>query len=173
MKISTVWLGSVIFSILMASNNVVFANNINAIQENVVRLSEPVTKDSTSETFGIPLNTSLDTIELSELMSNTDGYKERPFLLKTKISKVCQKKGCFFIAQQDETVVRVSFKDYGFFIPSDSSGKTVMLTGQLHKKEISKAQATHFAQDLKTENSPIKAGVVYEIVATSVKIPIS
>ena len=138
----------------------------------VVRLSEPVAKDASTETFGDKLNTNLPKISLSMLVENAQTYTNTPFLVETKIAKVCQKKGCFFIAQQGEHVLRVAFKDYGFFIPSDSGGKTVLLNGVLLRKSLSNAQAIHFNEDLKDNSVTLQAGDVYEIVASSVKIPL-
>jgi hypothetical protein len=146
------------------------------VNQEAVRLSEPVVKDENSETFGAKLDMSLDLLQLTELINQAQEYQEKPFRLETKIAKVCQKKGCFFIAQQNDTVVRVSFKDYGFFIPSDSGNKIVMLTGTLIKKEVTDAQAAHFNDDLKDSDgqpkNAIKAGATYEIVADSIKIPL-
>lgn len=136
-----------------------------------IRLSEPVESDAHSETFGAQLNIDLPIETLSGIMTKGEKALGSPFLVKTRISKVCQKKGCFFIAQEDQHVVRVSFRDYGFFIPTDSNGKTVTLAGELVKKEMTEAQAEHFNSDLNDKKSQLKAGVVYEIVADSVKIP--
>jgi hypothetical protein len=148
-------------------------NSQSAAYADTIRLSEPLVKDNTSETFGAPLNTKLTKVSLAELATSSSSLLGKPFRLQTKIAKVCQKKGCFFIAQQDEHILRVSFKDYGFFIPTDSSGKIVTLTGELIQKEMTQEQAKHFAADLKDDSSTIKPGVVYEIVANSVKIPLS
>lgn len=149
--------------LLIALSQPVFADTI--------RLSEPVVQTDKTETFGSEVNTRLPEVTLATLTSNPDTYLEQPFLLKTRVAKVCQKKGCFFIAQQGNDIIRVSFKDYGFFIPTDSSDKTVTLTGQLVKKMMSEAQAAHFRQDINDENTSLKAGEVYEIVADSVRIP--
>jgi hypothetical protein len=138
-----------------------------------LRLSEPVATNATSETFGIVLNTDLPMVSLSTLAEDSKEYVGKSFQLKTKISKVCQKKGCFFIAQQNEHIIRVSFKDYSFFVPTDSSGKTVILAGQLIQKEMTQKQAEHFNADLQSNSDSIKPGVVYEIVANSVQIPLT
>jgi hypothetical protein len=144
-----------------------------ALSAQTISLSEPVAKDASSETYGEVLNNALKEVSISDLASDSAQYLNTPFTLKTRIAKVCQKKGCFFIAQQNEHVFRVSFKDYGFFIPTDSSGKTVLLNGELIQKEISEEQAAHFSADLQAEAGEIAHGAVYEIVATSVKIPLS
>ena len=137
----------------------------------LVRMSEPVAADANSETFGAELNQSLTKVSLKQLLNSPERFLEEPFLLTTQISKVCQKKGCFFIAKEDHLAIRVAFKDYGFFIPNDSGNKVVELNGSLLQKQLSKKQADHFNQDIKAKDPAIKAGKQYEIVATSVKIP--
>jgi len=136
-----------------------------------LRLSEPVSQDAQSETFGVQLDKSLPKLSMQSLVMDSSSHLAKPFQVETRIAKVCQKKGCFFIAQQDQHILRVSFRDYGFFIPTDSSGKTVTLAGELVKKEISPEQAAHFKADLKSDTDLVKPGVVYEIVADSVRIP--
>lgn len=136
-----------------------------------LRLSEPVTQDAQSETFGVKLDRSLPKLTMASLVTNSSSFLAKPFQVEARIAKVCQKKGCFFIAQQDQHILRVSFRDYGFFIPTDSSGKTVTLAGELVQKEISPELAAHFKADLRSETDTLKPGVVYEIVADSVKIP--
>jgi hypothetical protein len=130
-----------------------------------------VTQNAQSETFGVELDNSLPKFSMQNLTTDSPSYLAKPFQVEARIAKVCQKKGCFFIAQQDQHILRVSFRDYGFFIPTDSSGKTVLLAGELVQKEISPEQAAHFKADLNSETDMVKPGVVYEIVAVSVKIP--
>ena len=67
-------------------------------------------------------------------------------------------------------MLRVSFKDYGFFVPTDISGRRVTMVGELVEREISEDQAEHMSEDLGEEGA-MQAGVVYEIVATSVRVP--
>ncbi len=136
----------------------------------IVRLSEPTSSDAKSETFGAKLDTSLPKTTLMKLMKNARTNLDKPLLIETKVSKVCQKKGCFFIAQQDDVFVRVSFKDYDFFIPTDSTNKTVLLNGTLISKNRTDEQAAHFNSDLKTDNV-LESGTVYEIVASSIRVP--
>ena len=108
---------------------------------------------------------------LKDLVAQSADYVGKPFQLDTKVAKVCQKKGCFFIAQQGDDVMRVAFRDYGFFVPTNSAGKTVTLAGELIKKEMTTEQVKHFNKDMQGGSDAVKEGVVYEILADSVKIP--
>ncbi len=136
-----------------------------------IRLSEPVVADEASETFGAILDTRLPGVTLQSLVAEPDKHLGKAFKLETRIGKVCQKKGCFFVAQQGRDALRVSFKDYGFFIPTDSSGKTVTLAGKLIEKQLAPEQVAHFESDLQEKSAAIKPGLVYEIVAESIQIP--
>lgn len=148
-----------------------FVSVVSSASAETIRLSEPVAQDANSETFGKVIDSSLTQVSMAEVATQSAALVGKPFIVETKIAKVCQKKGCFFIAQYQDQVIRVSFRDYGFFIPTDAGGKTVVLAGELVEKEMSAEQAEHFNQDLKSEAGAIKTGVVYEIIADSVKIP--
>ena len=90
-----------------------------------LRLSEPVAEDASSETFGSPLDEGLTPITLGQALAEPAKYFNQTVAVETKVGKVCQKKGCFFIAQQGSNSMRVSFKDYSFFVPTNISGQTV------------------------------------------------
>jgi hypothetical protein len=85
---------------------------------------------------------------------------------------VCQRKGCFLIAQDGEHVARVTFRDYGFFVPTDSTGKTVTLVGTLGRRTLDEAQAKHYAEDAGKNPAEVTGPQMeYAIVASSVIIP--
>ena len=136
----------------------------------VVRLSEPVRIDADSETFGAALDESLPQVRLPDLVGAAEEWLGKPVRVDVRVSEVCQKKGCFLIARDGATVLRVSFRDYAFFVPTDVGGKTVTLAGELVRVERSADEASHLVDDLGTTGG-LPAGHVYEIVATSVRIP--
>lgn len=136
-----------------------------------IRLSAPVNQDAETETFGKMLDDSLPRLSMENLVNQPKTYLGKSFQLQARIAKVCQKKGCFFIAQQGQHILRVSFRDYSFFIPTDSSGKTVMLAGELVQKTVTPKESAHFNADLNSDTDVVTSGVVYEIVADSIKMP--
>ena len=138
-------------------------------EADVTRLSEPVVVTDESEVFGAPLDADARPTSLAELLDKPLDYVGTAIRLETRISQVCQKKGCFMIATNGNQAVRVSFKDYAFFVPTDTGGKTVTLTGTLIERELSEEQAAHLREDAGSDT--IQAGLVYEIVADSVSIP--
>jgi Domain of unknown function (DUF4920) len=80
--------------------------------------------------------------------------------LNTKITgtveSVCQVKGCWMkVVTTDGQTMRVSFKDYGFFVPKDIAGKTVVFEGEAKVKTTSVAELRHYAEDAKKPKAEI------------------
>ena len=151
---------------IMGITSVVFAG-----ESVVIRLSEPVEATASYEVFGAVLPDSGTPMALGDLVENSDKYQDQEVLLATRIAKVCQKKGCFFVATEGANTARVSFKDYEFFIPTDSGGKDVVLLGTFSRKSVSKEEAEHYAKDLRETAVSNPERFEYSIVASAVKIP--
>ena len=87
---------------------------------------------------------------------------ERSDALNTKIIgtvvSVCSKKGCWMnVKINDKENVFVQMKDYGFFVPTEMVGKTVVLDGQAKVKTTSVAEQKHYAEDAKKTKAEIDA----------------
>lgn len=153
------------FSVLMATCLLL----AQAVHAEVTRLSEPVAVTDHAEVFGAPLDENAKPTSLAALLESPADYVDTAVRLDAKIAQVCQKKGCFMIATTGDKAVRISFKDYSFFVPTDTGGKTVTLTGTFIERQLSEKQAAHFRED--AESDVIQAGKVYEIVADAVSVP--
>ena len=140
-----------------------------AVQAEVTRLSEPVAVTDDAEVFGAPLDANARATSLEALLDNPGDFVDTAVKVDARISQVCQKKGCFMIATTGDRAVRISFKDYAFFVPTDTGGKTVTVTGTFIERELTEKQAAHFREDAGSDT--IQAGKVYEIVAGAVRIP--
>lgn len=76
-------------------------------------------------------------------------------VLKGRIEKVCQAKGCWFTirdsaeqgSNKESPTVRVTSKGYLFFVPKDLAGRTAFVRGVLKRKSLSAQEAQHFADD--------------------------
>lgn len=65
-----------------------------------------------------------------------------------EVHEVCQAKGCWMrLNLDDENEVMVKFKDYGFFVPKDITGKKVIINGQAFVEEVSIYEQRHYAED--------------------------
>jgi hypothetical protein len=64
------------------------------------------------------------------------------------IEEICQKKGCWMdINIGDGKTMKVSFKDYAFFVPKNVKGKTAIFEGIAYTDTIPVNQLRHYAED--------------------------
>jgi hypothetical protein len=77
-----------------------------------------------------------------------------------KINGVCQKKGCWMTMVSDQPgkpEMRVTFKNYAFFMPKDLAGKRVVIDGKASVTVTSVADLRHYAEDAKKSKAEIEA----------------
>jgi hypothetical protein len=110
--------------------------------------SEPVQSIPAGQDFGAGLTLG-QVADLGEVLADPDRFQGEPVLLRGRISDVCQKKGCWTVLSQGESNVRVNFKDYGFFLPTDCSGETAYVEGVVKVEVVSRRQAAHLAGESK------------------------
>ena len=78
--------------------------------------------------------------------------------VKGKVIAVCENKGCWLTMElPDKSTMRVKFKDYGFFVPTELAGKEVILNGNAKIKIVSVSEQKHFAEDANKPQSEIDA----------------
>jgi hypothetical protein len=67
---------------------------------------------------------------------------------KSKIKAVCKEKGCWMnLDLPDEKEVFVKFKDYAFFVPTDSKDEEVIISGKAYVSVESVEDLKHYAKD--------------------------
>lgn len=157
----------ILFVFLAGFTTITFAQ-----ETEVIRLSEPVQVTESHEVFGAEVESWGEVTSLKNIIENEDDLSGQKVILETEIAEVCQKKGCFFVANEDSYSARITFKDYRFFIPTDSKGKKVTLIGTFEVKELTEEKAKHYAEDAGQNPDTIEGPQKeYSIVATSVKVP--
>lgn len=128
------------------------------------------------ESFGdeFKINSLLSSSEaMAEFSDLQDGDSIR-VQFKAPTKDVCKAKGCWMVVDLGENeTARVSFKDYGFFVPKDTEpGTKVILDGWAHIKTTSVDDLKHLAQDAGKSQEEIDAitepEVGYSIVADGV-----
>lgn len=93
--------------------------------------------------------------ELVSLMADTN---QKELKLEGTIEEVCQKKGCWLkVDMGDGKTMRVTFKDYAFFIPKDAAGRKIILDGVATMEETSIESLRHFAEDAGKSKEEIAA----------------
>ena len=65
-----------------------------------------------------------------------------------EVQEVCQAKGCWMtLKMENGERMRVTFKDYGFFVPKDIAGKEVIMQGKASYTTTDVATLQHLAKD--------------------------
>lgn len=117
----------------------------------------PKTPATPGTTFGEVI-TAENATAVAELPSLIADRQMADVKIEGKVLDVCPKKGCWLsLEMPDKSVTFVKFKDYGFFVPLELIGKTVVVEGQAKKIETSVEELKHYAEDAKKSKEEIEA----------------
>jgi hypothetical protein len=101
--------------------------------------------------------------DVSQLAANVERTDTVAVKVRGKVQDVCKQKGCWMTMMvNDSTEAFVKMKNYGFFVPTDLQGKTVVLEGVSFIKTTSVAELKHYAEDAKRSQAEIDAITVPE-----------
>ena len=92
---------------------------------------------------GVEIPADAKSVALADVVAKPDAYAKQPVVVDGTVSSVCTNMGCWM--QLDS--VRVTFKDYGFFVPTDSKGMNARIEGVVEIKTLSKAEADHLEEE--------------------------
>lgn len=108
-------------------------------------------KNDPYETFGQDFELTKDTLsaqQMDNLFDEIDIGDTVVVTFSSKIDQVCQKKGCWMEVELGEGyVARITFLDYGFFVPLNAGGSEAIIYGKAFWKLDSAAEKRHFAED--------------------------
>ncbi|WP_018478202.1 DUF4920 domain-containing protein [Pontibacter roseus] len=95
----------------------------------------------------------------SQLQQAVTGQDSIQATVTAEVVESCQSKGCWMdVKLEDGSTMKVTFRDYGFFLPvEDLSGKTVVFTGTAKHEVISVEDQRHFAEDAGKSAEAIQA----------------
>ncbi|TXF91355.1 DUF4920 domain-containing protein [Neolewinella aurantiaca] len=90
----------------------------------------------------VPANTLLTSYSETKLVDTVQ------ITLQGEVNEVCQAKGCWMtIAAGNGEEMMVKFKDYGFFMPKDISGREVVMHGMAYYQITPVDELRHYAED--------------------------
>ena len=75
------------------------------------------------------------------------GGDETDVVVEGTITDVCQKKGCWMRVADGADELFVRFKDYGFFVPMNATGRRVAFHGTAEAKVVPVDELRHYAED--------------------------
>ena len=87
----------------------------------------------------------LNTDDLNKTLSTDSVYNGK---ITGTVVEVCKKKGCFMKLQQaNGNPIMVQFTNYGYFMPQNIVGKTVVVEGTAKVRETLVERLKHYAAD--------------------------
>lgn len=102
-------------------------------------------------TRGAAVSKETKAVPLATVLENPDAYTKDTVVVEGVIASSCSRKGCWMqLAPSEEQAaqgVRVTFKDYAFFIPLDAKGMKARAEGVAVVKTLSKADADHLEEE--------------------------
>ncbi len=84
-------------------------------------------------------------VAVTQLVTSARSYTDKAVIVEGVITRECTEKGCWMQVAQtaDAKGMRVTFKDYGFFIPQAMVGRRARMEGVTKVTTHSRAAADH------------------------------
>lgn len=98
---------------------------------------------------GAAISADSKALTLASVLEKPEAYTKDAVIVEGVIEKNCERKGCWMQLSPKAGAdgVRVTFKDYGFFVPLDAKGMKARAEGVTVIKAISKAEADHLEEE--------------------------
>ncbi|HEY8539085.1 MAG TPA: DUF4920 domain-containing protein [Steroidobacteraceae bacterium] len=123
-----------------------------------------------AEHYGAPIKGGTP-VSLETAIRQLDRETRADVLIEAQVEAVCVVKGCWMALKSPTGDVRVTFKDYGFFVPGNIIGKTVRVEGTLERVAMTLEETKHFVKDAGGDPSTVtQPRTEYRIVAIGVEV---
>ncbi|PST84899.1 DUF4920 domain-containing protein [Pedobacter yulinensis] len=100
------------------------------------------------KSFGTGVSADGNILAAAKMEQAMGDNKTADLKIQGEVVDVCKKKGCWItLKMPGSEPMRVTFKDYAFFMPMDIVGKKVVLDGIAKKQTISVETLRHYAED--------------------------
>ena len=106
---------------------------------------QKIKQDSTNH-FGADLVLVGEKTVTLDMAISTSNFNKNIRLMGHVIES-CSFKGCWMILKDESAQIRVTFKDYEFFVPLGFQNEHVIIEGVLKEEVISEADRKHLAKD--------------------------
>ncbi len=123
--------------------------------------------------FGAPLSAGT-AIPVGQVLAAPESFVDKTLLVSGTVRNVCQMSGCWLELTEGDAKngCRVTFKNYGFFVPKDAQGATATVEGVVAVKTLPKSEVDHLESDGATFASKLPDGGARQIgiVASGVEL---
>ncbi len=128
-----------------------------------------------SQQYGAPLGQS-PVATLADVLKAPEKFADKTVTVEGDVRSACTKKGCWMELSDGKDPAapgcRVTFKDYGFFVPTDSAGSRARVEAKVESKLIKPSMVTHLEEEGATFAAKEPDGSAHEVrlVATGVQM---
>ncbi|MFO7179999.1 MAG: DUF4920 domain-containing protein [Pseudomonadota bacterium] len=87
---------------------------------------------------------------LADILAQPDAFAGKTVTVEGRVLRACSRKGCWMELAPEGTDgpgCRVTFKDYGFFVPTDSAGSKARLEANVEVTRVEPAMVSHLEQE--------------------------
>ena len=112
-------------------------------------------------------------VPLAQVLEKPDDYTKNAVVTAGMVQKSCERMGCWMevVPEAGKDGLRVTFKDYGFFVPKDSKGMTARMEGVVEIRTLSKDEADHLeSEGAKVKRNPDGTARELSFVANGVEL---
>jgi hypothetical protein len=92
-----------------------------------------------------------DSVTLSSILAKPDEFASRAVTVEAKVRRNCTRRGCWMeLAEKLDPSLpgcRVTFKDYGFFVPLDSAGSSARVQGTIQVQTVTAPEVEHLESE--------------------------
>ncbi len=116
-------------------------------------------------------------IKLTTVLAAPNTYEGKQVVVEGHVRRACSRKGCWMevAAGPDKKLqgCRVTFKDYGFFVPLDAAGSTARLKGVVHTKTVKASHVKHLEEEGATFAAKLPDGSAKEVRIEAVGVELT
>jgi hypothetical protein len=130
---------------------------------------------SPRQAFGAPL-VGAKAVALGDVLKAPDKFAEQSVLVEGEVRRACTRKGCWMELSQGQDPAapgcRVTFKDYGFFVPTDSAGAKARVEAKVESKVLKPSVVAHMEEEGAkfADKDPDGSAREVRLVATGVEL---
>ena len=102
------------------------------------------------KTFGAPINGGAGR-PLADVLASPERFRDQTLIIEGHVRSACTRRGCWMeLAETGDPKMpgcRVTFKDYGFFVPTDSAGARAKVQGVLGVNTLPAERVAHLESE--------------------------
>jgi hypothetical protein len=110
----------------------------------------PAPVPAPAKAFGAPISAGPE-LALADVLANPERFRDQAITVEGHVRAACTRRGCWMeLAQGNDPKLpgcRVTFKDYGFFVPTDSAGASAKVQGTLGVNTLPAERVAHLESE--------------------------